>query len=209
MRAGSLVRVGVVKVARFVATEGTQRIEDVVEDVVLADPCIVLLETAGEKVHAVGSAEREVAVLGINEVLAVGRVDVLVGHLDGAAGGGLFGGRVTGVEIVPGIVTDVVGAFGLIDAEEVEGAVLVGEGDADVCAVDRVGPVGDAISVDLASQDAYRRRKGIVGRGPDGSAVALAIAPDRRGGGDERDEQRVDEQRQKTWLQQHDERERE
>lgn len=56
----------------------------------------------------------------------------------------------------------------------------------------------------LASQDAYRRRKGIVGRGPDGSAVALAIAPDRRGGGDERDEQRVDEQRQKTWLQ-HDE----
>lgn len=202
MRAGSLVRVRVVEVARFVATESTQRIEDVVQDIVLADPGIVLLETAGEEVHAIRSAERKVTMFRVNEVLAVGSVDVLVGHLDGAAGGGLVGGRVTGVEIVPGIVAYIVCAFGLIDAEEVDGAVLVGEGDADVCAVDRLGPVGDAISVDLASQDAYRRRKGIVGRGPDGSAVApLAIAPDRRSGGDERDEQRVDEQRQKTWLQ--------
>lgn len=152
MWAGSLVRVRVVEVARFVATESTQRIEDVVEDVVLADPGIVLLETAGEEVHAVGSAEREVAMLRIDEVLAVGSVNVFVGHLDGATGGGLVGGRVAGVEVVPGIVADVVGAFGLVDAEEVEGAVLVGEGDADVCAVDRVGPVGDAISVDLRSQ---------------------------------------------------------
>lgn len=149
--ASGLVRVWVVEVARFVATESTQRIEDVVEDVVLADPGIVLLETAGEKVHAVGSAEREVAVFCIDEVFAVGGINVLVGHLDGAAGSGLLGGRVTGVEIVPGIVADVVGAFGLIDAEEVDGAVLVGEGDADVCAVDRLGPVGDAISVDLGS----------------------------------------------------------
>lgn len=203
MRASSLVRGGVVEVAGFVATESTQRIEDIVEDVVLADPCIVLLETAGEKVHAVRSAEREVAVFCIDEVLAVGSVDVFVGHLDGTASKGLFGGRVAGVEIVPSIVADVICAFGLVDAEEVEGAVLISEGDADVCAVDRVGPVGDAISVDLASQDAYRRRKGIVGRGPNGSAVALAIAPDRRSCGDERDEQRVDEQLRKTW-QQHD-----
>lgn len=202
MRAGSLVRVGVVEVARFVATESTQRIEDVVQDVVLADPGIILLETTGEKVHTVRSAERKVAMFRVDEVFAVGSVDVLVGHLDGTAGGGLVGGRVAGVEVVPCIVTDVVRAFGLIDSEEVDGAVLVSEGDADVCAVDRLGPVGDAISVDLASQDAYRRRKGIVGRGPYGSAVApLSIAPDRRSGGDERDEQRVDEQRQKTWLQ--------
>lgn len=149
MRAGSLVRVGVVEVARLVATQSAQGIEDVVEDVVLADPGVVLLETAGQKVHAVGGAEREVAVLGVDEVLAVGRVDVLVGHLDGATGGGLLGGGEAGVEVVPGIIADVVGAFGLVDAEEVDGAVLVGEGDADVCAVDRVGPVGDAIGVDL------------------------------------------------------------
>lgn len=151
MWAGSLVRVGVVEVACLVATESTQRIEDVVQDIVLADPGIVLLETAGEKVHAVRSAEREVTVFRVDQVLAVGGVDVLVGHLDGAAGGGLVGGRVAGVEVIPGIVTDVVRAFGLVDAKEVDGAVLISEGDADVCAVNRLGPVGDAVSVDLDS----------------------------------------------------------
>jgi hypothetical protein len=40
-------------------------------------------------------------------------------------------------------------ALGLVDAEEMDGAVLVREGDADVIAVDGIGPVGDAIRVDL------------------------------------------------------------
>jgi hypothetical protein len=40
-------------------------------------------------------------------------------------------------------------ALGLVDAEEMDGAVLVREGDADVVAVDGIGPVGDAIRVDL------------------------------------------------------------
>lgn len=106
--------------------------------------------------------------LGIDQVLALGHVDVLVLHLDGPAGDGLVGGRVPRVEVVPGIVADVVGALGLVDAEEVQGAALVGEGDADVGAGDGGGPVGDAVGVDFAAEDADGGGVAVVGGGPDG-----------------------------------------
>lgn len=45
------------------------------------------------------------------------------------------------------------GAAGLVDLEEVEAAVAVGDLDADVVAVDTHGPVGHTVGVDLAAQD--------------------------------------------------------
>lgn len=169
MRAGRLVGVGPVdEVALLVVADGADGVGDVVEDVVVAHPALLVGEAAREEVHAIRGAEGEFMALGINQVLALGHVDVLVLHLDGPASDGLVGGRVAGVEVVPGIVADVVGALGLVDAEEVQGAALVGEGDADVGAGDGGGPVGDAVGVDFAAEDADGGGVAVVGGGPDG-----------------------------------------
>jgi len=146
--------------------------------VVIADPG-VMGETAGEEVHAVSRAEGEFPVVGPDEVRALGDVDVFILHGGGAAGGGLVGGGVAGVEVVPGVVADVVGALGLVDAQEVDGAALVAEADADVGAVDAAGPVGDAVGVHLAAEHADGGRVAVVGGGPDGAAVGHG---DARGG---------------------------
>lgn len=183
-----LVLSWVVEGARFVEAHGAKRVEDVVKNVVFADVGVVLIEAAGEVVHAVGGAERQLLALGVDEVVALGRVDGLVGHLDGAAGSGLVGGRIASVEIVPGIVADVVGALGLVDTQKVDGAVGVGEGDADVVAVDGHGPVGDAIGVDFAAQHADGRREAGMGRDPD--CLGLGCSGVGQDGEEKRDEER-------------------
>lgn len=88
-------------------------------------------------------------------MLAFGGIDVFEGHFDGTAGCRLVGGTVTSVEVIPGIVANVVRTLGLIDTEEIDGAVLVGEGNADIVAIDRIGPISDAIGVDFAAENAY------------------------------------------------------
>ena len=73
------------------------------------------------------------------------------------------------------------GALGLVDAQEVDLAALVAELDAQVVAVDGAGPVGDAVRVDLAAEDADRGGVAVVGRGPDGAAVGRDSRGRRRG----------------------------
>lgn len=58
----------------------------------------------------------------------------------------------------------------MVDAQEVDGAVGVGEAHAQVVAGDGVGPVRDAVGVDFAAEHADRGGVGVVGRGPDGAA---------------------------------------
>lgn len=60
-----------------------------------------------------------------------------------------------GVEVVPRVVAYVVCAFGPVDSEKIDIAVLVGEGDTDVVAVYGVGPVGDAVGVNLGLSVLY------------------------------------------------------
>lgn len=178
-----LVGVGPVEGALLVAAPGADGVDDVVEEVVVGDPAARLVEAGGEEIHAVGGAERQLAAVGADELAALGGVDRLVLHGDAAAADGLVGGRVARVEVVPGIVADVVGAARGVDAQQVQLAVLVGQRDAEVGAVDGAGPVGDAVGVDLAAEDADRRRVAVVGGGPDGAAVAGAAFQQRFAGG--------------------------
>lgn len=45
----------------------------------------------------------------------------------------------------------------MINAQEMEGAAAVGDANADVVAVNRAGPVGNAVGVNLAAEDTNRR----------------------------------------------------
>ena len=53
----SLVGDREVEVARLVVTPRAYRVLDVVENVILGDPCVGLGEATGEEVHAVGRAQ--------------------------------------------------------------------------------------------------------------------------------------------------------
>lgn len=124
---------------------------DVVQLVVLGDPALGLAQARGDVVHRVGGGEGKLAV--VEEVLALGGVDVLVVHVDATSHLGVLGGRLAEAKVVPGIVRDVVGTAGRVNLEEIDGAALVGDLDADIVAVNGTGPVGDAVGVDLATQD--------------------------------------------------------
>lgn len=93
MRTRRLVRGGVVQIARLIVAQRTNGVEDVVENVVVADPSAVFaVEAARQEVHAVGRAEGQFAVLSVDQVRALGGVDVFECHLDRAASRGLVGG---------------------------------------------------------------------------------------------------------------------
>lgn len=152
-RAGSLVADGEVEVAELVNAPGAGRVLDVVESVVLGDEAVGLGQAGSKVVHAVGGREREFAVV-LEEETALAGGDGLPLHGDGATLAGSLSGALAGAEVVPGVVGDVVGTAGLVDAEQVDVALAVGDLDADVVAADGVGPVGDAVGVDLAAKNA-------------------------------------------------------
>ena len=147
-----LVADGEIDAAQLVVTELADRILDVEEAIVLSDPAVRLAQAAGDVVHAVGGGQGETAGLEVLDAVAGG--DVLHLHIDGATGDGVNRGALAGDQEVVGVIRDVVGAAGLIDAEEVNRAAAVGDADADVLAVDRHGPVGDPVGVDLAAENA-------------------------------------------------------
>lgn len=146
-----LVADGKVEVALLVDTVLADGVVNVVEHVVLGDPALGLAEARGDVVHGVGGGEGELAL--VEDVLALGGVDVLVVHGDATALLGVLGGRLAKAKVVPGIVGDVVSTAGGVDLEEIDGAALVGDLDADVVAVNGTGPVGDAVGVDLAAKN--------------------------------------------------------
>jgi hypothetical protein len=80
-------------------------------------------------------------------------VDVLVVHGNASALLRVLGGRLAETKVVPGIVGDVVSTTGRVNLEEIDGAALVGDLDADVVAVNGTGPVGNAVGVDLAAEN--------------------------------------------------------
>lgn len=110
-----------------------------------------------------------------------GRLAVL--HGDGAAGSGLLARALAGDQVVPGIVGNVIGALGGVDAEQVYRSALVAERDADFVAVDGAGPVGDPVRIDFAAEDADRRRVLRVRRGPDGAFCQGRCGGREEGGG--------------------------
>lgn len=169
--AGRLVAGVEVEAALLIDAALAEGVEDVVQLVVLGDPAAGVGQAGGDVVHAVGAREGQLAV--VKEVLALGGIDELVVHGDAAALLGVLGGRLSKGKVVPGIVGDVVGAGRGVDLEDVEAAALVADLDADVGAVNRAGPVGDAVGVDLAAEDADAR--GVLSVGGDASRLATAL----------------------------------
>jgi hypothetical protein len=168
--AGGLVALGQVGVvAPLVHAHGAGRVGDVEEREVVADPGVGLL-AAGDEVHGVGGGEGEGLVLGLEQVRALGHVDVLVGGRDAATLDGVLGGALAGDEVVVGVVGDVVGSAGLVDLEQVDAAAVGADFDAHVVAVNGAGPVSDAVGVDLATENTDRGRE--LGVGSNGDAVA-------------------------------------
>lgn len=103
----------------------------------------------------------------MDQVGALLGVQVLVLHLDGAAGRGAVQGRLARVQVVPGVVGHVVGALRLVDAQQLDAPPRVGDGHANVATRHRVGPVRHPVRVDFASQDPNGRRVAVVRRRPD------------------------------------------
>lgn len=190
MRAAGLVAHSQVEGADLVITVVAHGIEDVDELVVLSSKGVGLLKAAGDIVDAVGSAERQLAV--VQQIGALAVVDELPVHGVAAALLGVGSGGLAEDERVPGIIGDVVGAAGGVDLEDVEGAALVGELDADVVAVDVSGPVGDAVGVDVAAEDADGGRVLLVGGDGDGAASGEDDSRDGGSGGGEEAERRAE-----------------
>jgi len=174
-----LVADGKVEVALLVDTVLADGVVDVVQLVVLGDPALGLAEARGDVVHGVGGGKGELAV--VEEVLALGGVDVLVVHGDATALLGVLGGRLAEAKVVPGIVGDVVSATGGVNLEEIDGAALVGDLDTDVVAVNGTGPVGDAVGVDLAAENSNAAGVLVVG----GDAGRARVTTGERAGRDQ------------------------
>lgn len=180
VRARRLVALAEIESADLVVSVLAEGIGHVDELVVLVDPAVGLAHAAGHVVHAVGGGQGQLAV--VEEVAALAGIDELVGHVDAAAGVGVLLGALAEAKVVPGIVGDVVGAAGLVDLEEVEASVAVGDLDADVVAVNAHGPVGNTVGVDEAAQHADGGRVLLVGS--DACASALTSAAGDRNGRD-------------------------
>ena len=114
-------------------------------------PAPRLRKTTSNIIHRIRRSKRQFPAGRLDQTGALLRGDRLVVHLDAAAGDGVGHGRLARVEVVPGVVGDVVGAAGLVDAEEVDGAPAVGDLDADVVAVYAHRPVGYAVGVDVTA----------------------------------------------------------
>lgn len=183
MRARRLVADGEVDTTLLIPAPVADRVLDVEQLVVLGNPAVGLGEAAGDVVHAVGGREGEAASL---EVLqAVVRRDDLDLHVDRAAGNRVLRGALARLEIGPGVVRDVVGSAGLIDAQEFDRAAVVRDPDAYVVAVDGHGPVGYPVGVDLAAQDANRRAVCVVWRNASGFGTDRSGQPGKKKSGEQ------------------------
>lgn len=186
MGAAGLVADAQVEGAGLVVAERAKRVGNVVENVVLGDPAARVSQTAGNEIHAVGGRQGQLVAGRLDERSALRSINLLVLHSDTAARDGVDSGRGASLQVVPGIVADVVGTAGLVDAQKVDRAVAVGNLDAKVVAVDGAGPVGDAVGVDVAAENADRRRVAVVrsdrDTGGDGSASSRQGKQDVGGG---------------------------
>lgn len=161
----------IVERALLVDAPGADWIQYVIERIMRGEPALRLIEATGQKVHAVGGAQRKFVAVGPDEAGALGRVDVDIVHCDGATGGWLRRRRLPGHEIVPGVIADVVCSARLIYAQKPDLSASVAERNANVGTIHGPRPVCDSVSVDLATQDTNGRGIAVVRRCPDGATV--------------------------------------
>jgi len=167
VRARRLVGDRKVESAGLVVTPGASRVENVVESVMLSNKAARLAKAAGQVVHAVGSGEGKATVRGVDKARTLrGRYDLIVGS-DSSTSGRIGSGRLSSRQVVPGVIRDVVSATGLVDVEKIDGSISNGNLDADVVAVDRHGPVGNTVGINLAAQNTDGRRVLLVGSNAD------------------------------------------
>lgn len=188
--ASRLVGSGKVESALLVETVLADGIEDVVELVVVGDPTVGLRDARRNVVHGVGGSKGKLAV--VHEVSAIAGMDGLVFEVLTTSGLRALSGGPAALEVVPGVIGDVVGASGLVDLEEVDSAALVIDFYADVVTADRAGPVRNAVGVDFASQDAHTGGVHVVGGHASGVSATKSegSSGDRggRGAGEKSDE---------------------
>jgi hypothetical protein len=152
------------------------------ELVVLANPAVC--GARDSECGAGGSRERQLAV--VEEVLALVGIDELIVHGHAAAALGVRGGRLAGDEVVPGVVGDVMGTARSVNLQEVDAAAGVSDLDTDFVAVNGARPVGNAVGVDLASEDTHGGRVLLMGSDADtlaSTASNLLKRAGRDGGG--------------------------
>lgn len=115
---------------------------------------------------------------GVGVILPIGSLDdggalahgsILPLSGDTTAHGRLVLSASTDVQVVPGVVADVVGTARGVDLEEVDSASIGGNTLAKVVAVRLHGPVGNAVDIDEASKHTDGRRVGVVGSDGDAS----------------------------------------
>lgn len=159
---GLVAEIAVGVFAFLVNTEGTGRIRDVEKGEVIADPRASLLAT-GDKIHRVCGCEGKGLVLGQEEVVALFHPNIFIRSRDATAHDRILDSRFTSDKVVVSVVSDVVGTTGRVDLEKVDAAPISGHADTYLVAVNSARPVGDAVSVDLATKHTNRRGKDIVG----------------------------------------------
>jgi hypothetical protein len=179
MRALSLVANRQVELANLIVTKRASiRVQHVPERRVVAKPSA--LGTASKSTHAVGSRQRELLVGSLDDVGALVHRRVGDDGVDASAHRRLGLGSLAGAEVVPRVVGDVVGATRLVDVEEVDFTPVGGDLLAEVVAARGHGPVGDAVGVYVAAEDADGGTVDIVGS----DASSGDGSDDGEGGGD-------------------------
>lgn len=151
MGAGGLVADCKVEGADLIEAESAGGVLDIVEGRVLSDPGAGT--AAGVEVHGVGGHQGELAAGGLDDVFALIHGDELVVGVEAAASYWLFSGRLASVEVVPGVVGDVVCSTGGVELEKVDRTSIGSDLDAHGVTPRRHRPVGSAVGIDMAAED--------------------------------------------------------
>lgn len=130
-------------------------IEDIPQLVVVANPGVTAGGARANEIHGVGCSEGELTRGRLDQVATVlGWDEVGVGGETTAGLDVALDRRVTSLEVVQGVEGDIVRAAGLVDLQQSDRTTVGSDLDADLVAVDRGGPVGDPIDIDLTAKHA-------------------------------------------------------
>jgi hypothetical protein len=167
VRAARLIADSKIELALFVEAQCAGGVLNVPEICVLGNPRAS--RARNEEVDRIGSHEWEPSVRG-KEVRAFAHVSGLILGVDAAAHLGVLSSALASVKIVPSVVRHIIGTAGGVNLEKVDGAAVGGELVAHGVAAWLHGPIRNTIRVDLAAEDADRRRILVVWSDGDASA---------------------------------------
>jgi hypothetical protein len=154
MRARGLVADSHIKVAHLIEAPRARSILDVIQRSVLPNPRVG--RAPNEVINRVRSHDRQFPVRSLDKRSTFRHRKLLPIRRDPTTHSRSFFSALSSVEVVPGVVGDVEGAAGGIDGQQVNSATGRGFGylDADTVTAGFERPIGDAVCVDKAAEDA-------------------------------------------------------